>query len=307
MWTLSVCIPIFNSDVRTLVDTLCLQIDQINESNIDIVLIDDASSPAYKTMNQFTQSKVQLIQLAHNIGRSKIRNAFLHHTSATHLLFLDGDSTVVNPFFLQTYCNYLNQHQDTSVLVGASLYQVEPPPAQYRLRWNYSTNRESLDFEQRRKDANAGFKTNNFLIRRNLLAQFPFDEELTGYGHEDTIFGLQILSHNIEMQHINNPVWNLKLDTNTEFLVKTDSALENLLWLNHHYNTPLLLSTNKLLRYFLLANRYLLTRCFLWVLSIQTGLYRHILKTGKAPLFLFDLYRLGRLYQLIKDAKRERR
>jgi glycosyltransferase involved in cell wall biosynthesis len=306
MWTLSVCIPIYNADVRTLVEALCLQIDQIKASHIDLILIDDASNPTYKSINQFTHSKVQLVQLAYNIGRSKIRNAFLHHTNATHLLFLDGDSTVANPVFLQNYSNYLNEHQDTTVLVGASLYQAETPPAQYRLRWRYSTNRESLDFEQRSSDANAGFKTNNFLIRRDLLAQFPFDEELTGYGHEDTIFGLQILAHNIEIHHINNPVWNLKLDTNTEFLTKTDSALKNLLWLKHHYNTPMLLSINKLLRYFLLANGYLVSRVLLWSLSLQTGLYRHILKTGRAPLFLFDLYRLGRLYQLNKNAKRDR-
>jgi glycosyltransferase involved in cell wall biosynthesis len=306
MWTLSVCIPIYNTDVRTLVDTLCLQIDQINASHIDIILIDDASASSYKTKNQFTHSKVQLIQLAHNIGRSKIRNAFLQYSNATHLLFLDGDSTVANPFFLQNYSNYLTQHQDTSVLVGASLYQVEPPPVTHRLRWTYSTNRESLDFERRSKDAHAGFKTNNFLIQRSLFEQLPFDEELSGYGHEDTIFGLQILEKNIQIRHINNPVWNLKLDTNTEFLLKTDSALSNLLWLQQRYHTPLLLTTNKLLRYFQLANRYLLTRCALWVLSIQTDLYRHILKTGRAPLFLFDLYRLGRLYQLNKDAKRER-
>lgn len=306
MWTLSVCIPIYNSDVSTLVDALCLQIDQIKAAHIDIILIDDASAPVYKTINQFTHPKVQLIQLAQNIGRSKIRNAFLHYTNASYLLFIDGDSTVANPFFLQNYCNHLDQHQDTTVLVGASLYQVVTPPAECRLRWTYSTKRESLDFEQRSKKPHAGFKTNNFLIRRNLLEQFPFDEELTGYGHEDTIFGLQILAHKIEIQHINNPVWNLKLDTNTEFLLKTDSALSNLLWLQQRYPMPLLLETNTLLRYFLFANRFLLTRCFLWGLSVKIGLYRRILKTGRAPLLLFDLYRLGRLYQLNKDTKRKR-
>ena len=306
MWTLSVCIPIYNSDVRTLVNALCLQIEGLKTDNIDVILIDDASDDAYKTTNQFTDSKVRLVQLAENIGRAKIRNAFLQYTNATYLLFLDGDSTVANPFFLQNYINYLTQHQDTAVLVGASLYQVQTPPAAYRLRWAYSTNRESLDFEQRSKVVHAGFKTNNFLIRRSLLGQFPFDEQLTGYGHEDTIFGLQILEQNIHIRHLNNPVWNLKLDTNTEFLLKTDSALSNLLWLQQRYQTPLLLDTNKLLRYFQLANRYFLTRGFLWGLSLKTGLYRRILKTGRAPLFLFDLYRLGRLYQLNKDAKRER-
>ena len=306
MWTLSVCIPIYNSDVRTLVNALCQQIEELKTDNIDVILIDDASDDTFKTTNQFTDSKIRLVQLAENIGRAKIRNAFLQYTNATYLLFLDGDSTVANPFFLQNYINYLTQYQDTAVLVGASLYQVQTPPAAYRLRWAYSTNRESLDIERRSKDTHAGFKTNNFLIRRSLLEQFPFDEQLKGYGHEDTIFGLQILEQNIHIRHLNNPVWNLKLDTNTEFLLKTDSALSNLLWLQKRYPTPLLLVTNKLLRYFQLANRYFLTRGFLWGLSLKIGFYRRILKTGRAPLFLFDLYRLGRLYQLNKDAKRER-
>jgi glycosyltransferase involved in cell wall biosynthesis len=306
MWTLSVCIPVYNSDVRTLVNALCLQIEELKIDCINVILIDDSSDDAYKTTNQFSHPKVRLVQLAENIGRAKIRNLFLQYSNATHLLFLDGDSTVANPFFLQNYSNYMNQHPNTAVLVGASLYQVETPTPDYRLRWTYSTNRESLDFERRSKGAHAGFKTNNFLIQRSLLEQFPFDEELTGYGHEDTIFGLQILEQNIQIRHINNPVWNLKLDTNTEFLLKTDSALSNLLWLQQRYNTPLLTDTNKLLRYFLLANRYLLTRCFLLALSIQIGLYSRILKTGRAPLFLFDLYRLGRLYELNKDAKRKR-
>ena len=307
MWTLSVCIPIYNSDVRTLVNALCRQIDDLKAQHIDIILIDDASAAAFNSINQFTHSKVRLIQLDQNIGRSKIRNAFLQYTTANYLLFIDGDSTVSNPFFFQNYLNYLTQNQDTAVLVGASLYQVQTPALEHRLRWAYSTQRESLDFEQRSKEVHAGFKTNNFLIQRNLLAQFPFDEELTGYGHEDTIFGLQLQEHNIQISHINNPVWNLKLDTNTEFLMKTDSALSNLLRLQQRYNTPMLLATNKLLQYFAFANRCMLTRCVLWGLSLKTGLYRRILRTGRAPLFIFDLYRLCRLYQLNKDAKRELR
>ena len=305
MWTLSVCIPIYNTDVRTLVHALCRQIDDLKAQHIDIILIDDASAAAFNSINQFPHSKVSLIQLDQNIGSSKIRNAFLQYTTANYLLFIDGDSTVSNPFFFQNYLNYLTQNQDTAVLVGASLYQVQTPALEHRLRWAYSTQRESLDFEQRNKEVHTGFKTNNFLIQRNLFAQFPFDEELTEYGHEDTIFGLQLLENNIQIHHINNPVWNLKLDTNTEFLMKTDSALSNLLRLQQRYNTPMLLATNKLLQYFAFANRCMLTRCVLWGLSLKTGLYRRILRTGRAPLFIFDLYRLCRLYQLNKDAKHE--
>lgn len=303
---LSICIPVYNTDIRPLAIELQRQIGP-NNANLELIFLDDASILSTKEKNRVVGSDCIYKELSTNIGRSKIRNRFLQIAKGRYLLFIDGDSTVADPLFLQNYINYLEQHQDTSVLVGASLYQAEPPSATHRLRWTYSTKRESLDFEQRSKEVHTGFKTNNFLIQRTILEQFPFNEALSGYGHEDTIFGLQILENNIQIQHLNNPVWNLKLDTNSEFLVKTDSALKNLLWLEHHYYTPMLLSTNKLLRYFLLANGYLLTRILLWSLSLQTGLYRHILKTGRAPLFLFDLYRLGRLYQLSKNAKRHRR
>jgi len=84
MSTLSVCIPIYNSDVRTLVQTLCAQIDALATSQVDIVLIDDASDLPFKQCNHFTASYVRTIDLTENVGRSKIRNAFLNHTDADY-------------------------------------------------------------------------------------------------------------------------------------------------------------------------------------------------------------------------------
>lgn len=299
--TLSVCIPIYNTDVRALVEKLCAQISKIQTAQIDIILIDDASDVAFRQGNYYDHPKVHFIQLETNIGRSKIRNAFLKYSNAEYLLFIDGDSTVLNPSFLSLYVDYLLQHQNIAILVGASVYQDTTPDLQYRLRWKYSTSRESLSYEQRIKLKDAGFKTNNFLIKNSILAHLPFEQKLSGYGHEDTLFGLQLVEQQIKIQQIDNPVWNLKLDTNTEFLVKTDSALTNLLWIYSNYQNPMLLKTNKLLKYHLLAKRQNLTKILVWLLSLLTPLFYQLLKTGFAPLFLFDLYRLGRLHQLGKN------
>ena len=300
--TLSVCIPIYNTDVRALVEELCTQISKIQTAQIDIILIDDASDVAFRQGNHYDHPNVHFIQLETNIGRSKIRNAFLKYSNAEYLLFIDGDSTVLNPSFLKEYIDYLLQHHNIAILVGASVYQDTTPDLQYRLRWKYSTSRESLSFEQRIKLQDAGFKTNNFLIQRSVFEKLPFEEKLLGYGHEDTLFGLQLMAKGIQIEHIDNPVWNFKLDTNSDFLKKTDNAMANLLWIFTYYKEDIqLLEKNKLLHYFMSMKSFWPGKFALGVLAFHQPLVSRILQTGLAPLFLFDLYRLGRLYQLNKD------
>jgi glycosyltransferase involved in cell wall biosynthesis len=301
MWTLSVCIPIYNSDVRALVNTLCAQIAALPDAKIDIVLIDDASAPEFKKCNVFSQSAVKSYALPQNIGRSRIRNTFFKHTDADYLLFIDGDSTIQDPLFLKNYADYLTQ-QPTEVLVGASVYQNHKPNRAQRLRWAYSTQRESLDYQRRAQNHQIGFKTNNFIIRRSLLLQIPFDERLSGYGHEDTLLGLQLAAQQIPIAHIDNPVWNLKLDANAEFLSKTDSALKNLLWLAENYPTLRLFDHNRLLQLHLKSTRHVVLKFLLGLSTSTIPFLGYLLKTGYAPLFLFDLYRLLRLQQLDKNA-----
>jgi len=299
MWTLSVCIPIYNSDVRTLVNNLCAQIEAVSTAQIEIILIDDASDPAYKALNQFTASCVRLIQLPLNIGRAQIRNLFLQHTNANYLLFIDGDSTILDPQFIEKYSAYLAAQQ-IDVLIGASMYQNHKPARPQRLRWKYSTQRESLSIEQRSLAIHAGFKTNNFVIRRAVLQRFPFDARLIGYGHEDTLLGLQLTENGMKVEHIDNPVWNLKLDTNAEFLTKTDSALKNLLWLAENYPSLRLFDYNRLLRLHVNLKKNLFLKYLMDLLLLTKPIIKPVLKSGFAPLFIFDAYRLLRLHQLDK-------
>jgi glycosyltransferase involved in cell wall biosynthesis len=300
MISLSVCIPIFRSDVRKLVLNLLDQIKRIDTAQIEIVLIDDASGDPYPKLNSFTDSLVKTIHLDQNIGRAQIRNLFLQYTASKYLLFLDGDSTVLNEKFLFNYIQSLAQ-QKVPVLVGASCYQKERPAANYLLRWRYSTQRESLNFEQRLLKKEAGFKTNNFVIERDVLERIPFEEKLTGYGHEDTLFGVALSTAAIPVSHIDNPVWNLNLDDNATFLLKTDEALQNLLWINDNRFTQALLSHNQLLATYLQLESKWVGRFLLQFVQLVNPLLKRILQTGIAPLRLFDIYRLGRLNTIRKQ------
>ncbi len=306
MWTLSVCIPVYNSDVRALVEQLCAQIDSQSGAQIDLILLDDASSQSVKALNQFMHPKVKVVELSENIGRAKIRNAFLKYTNADYLLFIDGDSTIQAPKFIANYKNYLDDNLNTKVLVGASCYQTNKPTLKNRLRWRYSTQRESLSFAVRSNQPMHGFKTNNFVIAREVLAQFPFDENLAGYGHEDTLFGLQLQQNQIPIAHIDNPVWNLHIDTNRVFMQKTDQALQNLLWIHANYNLKSLDSASRLLaQYITWKKRGGLFLLLLKCLSFATLFLKGLLLTGLSPIFVFDAYRLGRLHQLDKNASND--
>jgi glycosyltransferase involved in cell wall biosynthesis len=302
MLHLSICIPVYRTDVRKLVLTLLEQIKRLTDVQVDIVLIDDASGEPFASLNTFNDELIKSIYLEQNIGRAKIRNLFLQYTNAQYLLFIDGDSTVLNEKFVFNYTQSLSARA-VPVLVGASCYQQERPERHHLLRWRYSTQRESLNYELRVAKKQAGFKTNNFVIDRIVLSQIGFEERLTGYGHEDTLYGVALQQAQIAVAHLDNPVWNLNLDDNTTFLTKTDQALKNLLWIQSYAPSSEILEMNQLLATYLKLSKSGRTKWLLQVLIFFTIPMKKWLSSGGAPLFIFDIYRLARLSALEKQTR----
>ena len=54
----------------------------------------------------------------------------------------------------------------------------------------------------------------NFMIEKLTFLQHQFDESITKYGHEDTLFGKALQADRIPIIHIDNPLLNKGLDTN---------------------------------------------------------------------------------------------
>ena len=52
--------------------------------------------------------------------------------------------------------------------------------------------------------------------------------QCTEYGYEDMLFGVVLESHGIQITHIENPLVHMGIDTNEEFLGKTETALRTL-------------------------------------------------------------------------------
>jgi hypothetical protein len=61
-----------------------------------------------------------------------------------------------------------------------------------------------------------------------------FNEKITRYGHEDTLFGLELRSLGFKIKHIDNPLYHLGLDENSEYIRKCKQSLENILFLSKH-------------------------------------------------------------------------
>lgn len=296
---LAVCIPVYNQNVEALISEIFVQSSALNDE-VSIVIIDDHSDDSFQSQYNKFADKVKVVRLQENIGRSKIRNTFLLHTDAPYLLFLDCDSQLISNDFLSDYISEIKEYAP-SVMFGASTYQKECPERLFRLRWRYGSRKESRSYVDRLNSPELSFKTNNFLIQRDVFAKYPFDENVLGYGHEDTLFGFKLEKNKIEIRHIDNPVLNAHLDSNIIFLNKTDEALRNLfrIWELSGFD-QMLLQKLKVLRFQQKLQNLSVLRFVLIVLKKPV---RFLLRSGVSNLYLFDLYKLCYLMSVKKGLR----
>jgi hypothetical protein len=245
---LSILVPIYNQDVRSLVHTLAKQCTR-EKINYQILCFDDGSSEKYRTINRELgfMINVNYTEMTENLGRSKIRNWLGRAAYFDYLLFLDGDSVVKSRSFIKTYIEHA---KPDLVLYGGRTYTKKMPAAKKkRLHWKYGSSREALPAKMRNKDAYLNFQSNNFLIPQRIFNSKGFDEGMIGYGYEDLIYAIELKHMCIRILHIDNPVLHDGLENNDEFLRKTENALKNLAVLykkNIHPTTRLIITYEKL-------------------------------------------------------------
>lgn len=288
---ISICIPVYNFNIRRLVQALEIQ-KKKSLYPIELLLIDDGSDQEFKEENAPYCLNHRYIELNENIGRSKIRNLFVKYAAFPNLLFLDCDSLIIRDDFLERYIELLQS--EPQVVCGGREYPGEIPDNKYRLRYNYGVMRESKTAAERQKFPNRSFMTNNFMVKKELIENIGFDENLTGYGHEDTLFGLELQSQSIEVKHIDNPVLNGEIETNSEFLNKTREGIANLAHILAHYpNRELLIHNVSLLKtYNRVKNTAFLLR---WFFALSAPFIVLLLKRGKGANKLFAFYKLSLL------------
>ncbi len=300
---LSILIPVYNFNVVNLVGELS---KQAVHSGIpfEIIILDDCSSELLRDQNKDVANLpgVRFYELAKNIGRSRIRNRLADMAKYNSLLFLDCDSEVYSADYIRNYIPYMGKEM---VICGGNIYHEEPPEEpEYHLRWMYGLKKEQIPDVVRNAHPYRSFMTNNFMIARSVFQQIQFDESIIKYGHEDTLFGLELKKNNIPIYHINNPLYHIGLEIASEFLRKTSDAIENLLILLHDGKIqPDDIKHIRLLKAYVKIKKYRLVGIYLFFYEfISNAVMRNLL--GENPgIFAFELYKLALVSRLVSKKR----
>ena len=297
---LSILIPVYNFDVTPLVHALATQL-KITGRTGEIILLDDGSDINLVNNNQSLLNTpfVTFYKNQKNEGRMAARQKLAGYARYDHLLFLDCDSVIIKDDFLSAYFELIDEK--VVLASGGRVYTQEPPEeCDFMLHWTYGTKRES------RKPGNAdkkgpGFMSNNFLVKRELFDQLDSSLQLTGYGHEDSWWGIQFEQAGVQCQYINNPVRHGALEKSETFLVKSEKALANLLILEKNVGKHSLSQHVKIFRWYSRLKGSGLSGIYLFFEKPFIRSFRKNLLGCKPNLFYFDCYRLGILMRLAKN------
>lgn len=293
---LSILIPTYNYNVLPLVEQVYRQADSLG-IQYEILVFDDASpnkelQEKNRGINNLPHCRYDVLQ--ENIGRSAIRNHLAETAKYDWLLFLDADTIPATDELIKNYLPYLNDEE--KVVYGGICYREEKPETDKLLRWVYGTERESLTHEQRNKQPYVSLLTLNFAIKKSVFNKVRFNETIPNLRHEDTLFSHDLKKQGIKVEHIDNNVYHLGLDTSLVFIKKSEEAVVGLKYL----------LDNKLLdrdyirlsaMYYKIKSLRLQRFMSYFYKTSKSGLIKNFTSTHPSML-LFDLYRLGYLCTL---------
>ncbi|MDR2234791.1 MAG: glycosyltransferase family 2 protein [Chryseobacterium sp.] len=297
---LSICIPVYNFDVRELVSDLKKEIG-INRIDAEIILIDDASDNHFKTLSQHLSHGVdQLVFLEKNIGRSRIRNLFKQYATGDYFLFLDCDGKINTKDFLKNYTEFIKKTPQAEVIYGGRNAPPNASDPEHYLRWKFAVERENLPVELRRNKPYLSFQTNNFIIKKEIFEKIKFNPEFQKYGYEDLLFAMELKSAKVKIHHIDNAILNNDLESNRVYVEKVAESVESLAGMLKDEDLKPKLAEVKLVKWYIKLH----STPFSFVIRILLGepalkmIKRQLLK-GNVNLRYLDLYKLGLLFKIM--------
>ncbi len=229
---------------------------------------------------------MHIIHAQHNLGRARICNLLASKAAGEWLLIVDADALIPKEFSLK---RYIAAGNDAAVVCGGLYHpDVNPNPAA-TLRYAYERSADrQRSAAVRSQHPHSQLSTFNLLIRRSVFMAIQFDEHCTDYGYEDTLFGVQLKKKGIPVKHIDNPLVHMGLDSNAEFLKKTETAMHTLLALQGKMegHSRLENTANRL-------QQWHLTGIIKFLYRLTRPLLRRNLLGRNPALPVFSFYKLG--------------
>jgi len=285
---LSILIPTYNYNVFPLAKSLeKIAVDL--QVPFEIICRDDGSNSALNKENQNINqlTNCRFIEAETNKGLSTNRNEMADASLYEYLLFIDGDSVLIDGNYLKNYVEALKDNPD--VVYGGRVHP-DKVEAKRKLRWKYGIQHEDTKASERRKNKYAATLFNNTVIKKDIFNTIYFEKDISEYGHEDTLFAYQLNLTKANIIHIDNPVLHGDVDYNYVFFRKTHNSIKNL---NYIYTKNIIdPDFVKFLKVFSKLKKHKLHYVFSLVHKILYPLFSINLKSNQPSLLVFNLFRL---------------
>lgn len=279
----SVLIPTHNHKCYALVSALQRQLEKAGCA-YEILVAEDGSRDqvsiiANHLINEL--SNCRHIIRRENVGRAAIRNYLASQAKGEWLMFMDSDGQILSDDFVAKYI--AAAMEGNNVICGGITHPDVCHNPEKSLRWRYERN-----YERKHGNISNCFRSFCFMIKKEVFDCIRFDERYRKYGWEDVQFGLDLSTHGYSICNIANPLMNSDIETNENFLAKTE---ESLISLREHADE--LRQEVLLLRYAeTVSNRHLapFVRC---LFTITKPMIKRNLLSATPCLKLFAFYKLG--------------
>ena len=282
---LSICIPAYNTNCSKLLTVLSLQIKSL-DADVEIIVFDDGST-VHHMSNKTVCGKMgfEHIENKENLGRVLSRKKLAEMSRYQYLLFIDADMIPKNATFLKKYLDFaLTQ---TQVVFGGYAYEKDGNNRNL-LRYKYGIKREEKKAAIRTKRPFKNIYSGNVLIKKEIFLKTNLVND-NRYGL-DCVFSASMKNLKINPIHIDNETYHKGIESNVVFLKKAREGAKTISWL--YENNEITYRDNGLVYVFNMIQKTGLVGLFKLIGQIAIKPIENLLSKNKAPLFLFDLYRL---------------
>ncbi|ESQ89139.1 glycosyl transferase [Asticcacaulis sp. AC460] len=222
---LSVLIPFYKESPLALLEALQTR----DPHEVEIILIDDGSGMAQITADvamfiNGSPMACELITLDENEGRARGRNRLTTAARGRYFLFLDADMLPDDAGFLDRWLD-ATVDGPSAVFGGFTLLQAPRTP-ETEIHRQMALKSDCLDAATRSLQPEKYVFTSNLLIRRDVFETEGFDPAFTGWGWEDTEWGMRVAAR-YGVGHIDNTATHMGLDRAETLARKYEQSVAN--------------------------------------------------------------------------------